>query len=76
MASKTSNARPLHATPIPERAPLNPLRTYGMTLAFALIFLGMHLSQLVLYPLSWIPGGLRALYWDVRWSSLCACGLS
>lgn len=58
--------RPAHSIPILQRLPrgfVDKARTYSLTLFFLLCLFPLHLSQLFFYPLSFIPGGFRELYW-------------
>ncbi|KAL8292812.1 hypothetical protein RQP46_000506 [Phenoliferia psychrophenolica] len=59
----------IHTVPIVQRPPADRLKGAVLAGLFTLLLLGMHLSQLVLWPMSLVPGGVRELYWDyIRFS--------
>lgn len=66
--------RPVQSIPILQRLPTSKLRTYLSVLLFILILLPIHLAQLFFYPMSFIPGGIRELYWFGVESSKCSFG--
>lgn len=52
-----------HEIPITDREPFSKWRTYLITLAFIAFLLPIHLAQLFFYPMSFVAGGIRELYW-------------
>lgn len=66
--------RPVQSIPILQRLPTSKLRTYALVFLFVALLLPIHLAQLFFYPLSFVPGGIRELYWFGVESSKCSFG--
>lgn len=65
-SAPSDSSAPLYSIPIVDR-PLRPLlsriRSWILLAGFTLFLLVIHTSQLVLYPFSYVPGGLRQFFW-------------
>lgn len=64
------DARGQHEIPLPDRAPFSRWRTFAITFAFFAFLFPIHCAQLFFYPMSYVPGGIRELYWVGVRSSL------
>ncbi|SCV70800.1 BQ2448_3562 [Microbotryum intermedium] len=59
----SSQRTSITSIPIKERAPLSSGRSVLTVILFLVILVPLHCGQLLFYPLSLVPGGLRELYW-------------
>lgn len=54
----------IHTIPLASRPAPSLILTFAYLIPLTVLFIIMHSSQLILYPLSFVPGGLREAYWD------------